>query len=120
MIPGMISISERPPEVNDRAVPGHWEGDLIVGQANHSFIGTLVERQTRYLMLTYLGRDARTETVTGRIAEQIVRLPVQLRRSLTWDQGREMARTTGATGAGRGASAASGRLVRRHAPTGCL
>jgi transposase, IS30 family len=92
MIPGMISISERPPEVNDRAVPGHWEGDLIVGQANHSFIGTLVERQTRYVMLTYLGRDARTETVTARIAEQIVRLPAQLRRSLTWDQGREMAR----------------------------
>ena len=91
-IPGMISISERPAEVRDRAVPGHWEGDLIVGQANHSFIGTLVERQTRYVMLAYLGRDARTETVTGQIAEQIVGLPEHLRLSLTWDRGREMAR----------------------------
>jgi IS30 family transposase len=91
-IPQMISISERPAEIEDRAVPGHWEGDLIVGQANRSFIGTLVERQTRYVMLTYLGTDARTETVTARIAEQIVRLPSHLRVSLTWDQGREMAR----------------------------
>lgn len=88
----MISISERPAEVSDRAVPGHWEGDLIVGKQNRSFIGTLVERQTRYVMLSYLGSDARTETVTEKIAEQIVRLPEQLRRSLTWDQGREMAR----------------------------
>jgi len=91
-IAGMISISERPAEVADRAVPGHWEGDLIVGQGNRSFIGTLVERQTRYVMLTYLGNDARTETVTGKIAEQIVSLPAHLRLSLTWDQGVEMAR----------------------------
>jgi IS30 family transposase len=88
----MESISQRPPEVADRAVPGHWEGDLLVGKPNRSFIATLVERHTRFVLLGYLGRDAKTETVTAKLAELITRLPEQLRRSLTWDQGREMAR----------------------------
>jgi transposase, IS30 family len=91
-IPGMISISERPPEIADRAVPGHWEGDLLVGKGNRSFIATLVERHTRYVLLSYRCTDASTETVTQTLAELIVRLPEQLRLSLTWDQGREMAR----------------------------
>ena len=91
-IPGLVSISERPAQVEDRAVPGHWEGDLIVGRQNRSFIGTLVERHTRYVMLTHLGRDSTTQTVVSRIAEQILRLPEHLRLSLTWDRGHEMAR----------------------------
>jgi IS30 family transposase len=90
-IKDMVLISERPAEVADRAVPGHWEGDLIVGKAGRSFIGTLVERQTRYVLLTYLGEDSRSATVTAAIAHQIQRLPEQLRLSLTWDQGTEMA-----------------------------
>jgi transposase, IS30 family len=93
-IKDMVSISERPAQAADRAVPGHWEGDLLVGKQNRSFIATLVERQTRYVLLAYLGRDASTETVTAKLGEQIVRLPEQLRLSLTWDQGREMARHT--------------------------
>jgi IS30 family transposase len=86
----MVLISERPAEVEDRAVPGHWEGDLIVGARNGSQVGTLIERQSRYLMLLRL-QERRAELLADRIADKIVELPMQLRRTLTWDQGTEMA-----------------------------
>ena len=91
-IVGMISISQRPPEVADRAVPGHWEGDLICGTRNQSSIVTLVERSTRYVMLGRVNGHGNAEEVCKVITQLISTLPEHLRRSLTWDQGREMAR----------------------------
>jgi IS30 family transposase len=87
-----LLISERPPEVADRAVPGHWEGDLIIGQANRSAIGTLVERTTRYVLLVHLPELYDAPAVRDGLITAIRTLPVQLKQSLTWDQGSEMTR----------------------------
>ena len=88
-IPNMINISERPAEVEDRAVPGHWEGDLIIGKQGRSAIGTLVERKTRYLILLHLKGQSAEEVEKAMVAAT-KRLPETLWKSLTWDQGLEM------------------------------
>ncbi len=86
----MVMISERPAEVKDRAVPGHWEGDLIFGKKMTS-IGTLVERHSRYVILLKLPNGHGAEAVRKAMTKRILTLPAQLRRSITWDQGKEMA-----------------------------
>jgi IS30 family transposase len=87
----MINIAERPAEVEDRAVPGHWEGDLIAGSRNKSVIGTLVERSTGYLILLRLPQGYSAAGLQQAMAQAMSHLPATLRRTLTWDQGREMA-----------------------------
>ena len=84
-----ISVHQRPAEVNDRAIPGHWEGDLLMGGAS-SQIATLVERHSRYVMLVKVD-SKNTVTVTKALAKKVRQLPAELRRSLTWDRGSEMA-----------------------------
>jgi transposase, IS30 family len=86
----MVMISERPAEAADRAVPGHWEGDLIFGKKMTS-IGTLVERHSRYVILLKLPHGHSAPAVRTAMTKRIMTLPAQLRRSITWDQGKEMA-----------------------------
>jgi IS30 family transposase len=90
-IPGMVNISERPAEANDRAVPGHWEGDLIIGKNQASQIGTLVERSTGFVQLLHLPDSRNAETVADAMIVAIQNMPTALRRTVTWDQGHEMA-----------------------------
>ena len=87
----MVLISERPAEAADRAVPGHWEGDLILGKAGRSAIGSVVERRSRYVLLLHLPDGRTAEHVRRALTERMTTLPEQLRRTLTWDQGKEMA-----------------------------
>ena len=90
-VPNMVMISQRPPEAEDRAVPGHWEGDLIIGKGGASAVGTLVERATRYVLLLHLPDDHGAEAVRVAMTKAIKTLPDKLWRSVTWDQGKEMA-----------------------------
>ncbi|MBV8462135.1 MAG: IS30 family transposase [Acidimicrobiales bacterium] len=92
VVSDMVMITERPAEVEDRAVPGHWEGDLLMGADNRSAVGTLVERSTRYVLLLHLGKDKSAAAVASAMRSAIATLPAEMVRSITWDQGSEMAR----------------------------
>jgi IS30 family transposase len=87
----MVMIADRPAEVEDRAVPGHWEGDLVLGEGGRSAVGTLVERKSRYLLLLHLHGDRSADAVDAAMRKAVATLPDELCRSITWDQGKEMA-----------------------------
>lgn len=89
-ITDMLSIEERPAEVADRIIPGHWEGDLVVGKYNRSAVGTLVERVTRYTILVPLGKKRDAETVRKAMSKAVKSIPTELKKTLTYDQGKEM------------------------------
>ncbi len=88
----MVMISDRPSEIEDRAVPGHWEGDLIIGKDNASAVGTLVERSTRFVILLHLPDGRGADMVSAAMRKAVRGLPLMLRRSITWDQGSELSR----------------------------
>lgn len=91
-IPDMVMISERPAEADDRAVPGHWEGDLIIGKNGKSAVGTLVERTSSYLLLLHLPEGKEAERVDRAMRDAVTKLPGEFFRTITWDQGKELAK----------------------------
>ena len=114
----MVMISQRPTEVGDRAVPGHWEGDLIMGAFNRSAIGTLVERATRFMMPLHLPDGYAPTAVRDALTRKIGTLPEQLPRSLTWDQGSEMHLHGQFSAWQRGSNENTNGLLRQYFPKG--